>query len=311
MAVFNGLQSEHFATYAPEKWSSMVHNLARMKTKDVMVSLAEAIGNRPGQTFEGLVRGASDEIPNITNQKKVDSQWVYWYLNKESREALSSLLGKTVLDQASLFTTAAHEKHITLAIILRNDRLVAGVRIAKSAEVDRNNLIAKLDKDKHAQAFLETLADVPAGLVMGAEGALVPCSSVESPEGLSTMLETLRGGQDAFFLGISIESAEAIAAGDALLDTLASVMDAATRIYAAVAWARDNDFIGATHEIKREKKEKLQRAANFQPGDKVRITKGLLSGKIGVVESVDSKAVAKVSVGQMSLKVSGQDLVPL
>ena len=69
MAVFNGLQSEHFQTYAPEKWSSMVHNLARMKTKDVVVSLADAIGGRPGQTFDGLVRGASDEIPNITNQK--------------------------------------------------------------------------------------------------------------------------------------------------------------------------------------------------------------------------------------------------
>jgi len=311
MAVFNGLQAEHFETYAPEKWSSMVHNLARMKTKDVVVSLAEAIGSRPGETFEGLVRGASDEIPNITNQKKVDSQWVYWYRNKEAREALSSLLGKTVLDQASIFTTAAHEKHIILAIIVRNDRLTAGVRIAKSAEVDRNNLIAKLEKEEHSKAFLEILTGLPQNLVVGAESSLSPCADMSSADALETMLDTLRGGNEAFFLGLSLDSKEAIEAGDGLLDTLAQVMDASAKVYQMVSWARENDFIGATHEIKREKQEKLKRAANFQPGDKVRITKGLLSGKIGVVESVDAKAVAKVSVGQMSLKVPGQDLVPL
>jgi hypothetical protein len=311
MAVFNGLQSEHFETYAPEKWSSMVHNLARMKTKDVVVSLADAIGGRPGQTFDGLVRGASDEIPNITNQKKVDSQWVYWYRNKESREALSSLLGKTVLDQASIFTTAAHEKHIILTVVLRSDKLIAGLRIAKSAEVDRNNLVAKLSKRDHADAFLELLADAPAELVVGPESELVSCRELSSPESLETMLETLREGQEAFFLGLTLDAAAAIDAGDSLLDTLASVIDAAARVYRMVSWSRENDFIGATHEIKREKQEKLKRAANFKPGDKVRITKGLLSGKIGIVESVDAKAVAKISIGTMSLKVSGQDLVPL
>ena len=311
MAVFSGLETEHFATYAPEKWSSMVHNLTRMKTKDVLVSLADAVGGRPGDTFVDLVRGASDEIPNITNQKKVDSQWVYWYRNKDARDALSSLLGKTVLDQASIFTTAAHEKHVILTIVMRNDSLIAGLRIAKSAEVDRNNLIAKLSKPEHAEAFLGLVSQGPDNLVVGPESNLVPCTDLGSPEALHAILEALRGGEEAFFYGLSLTPDAAIELGDGLLEAVASVMDTAAGLYRSVAWARDNDFIGATHEIKREKQEKLKRAANFKPGDKVRITKGLLSGKVGVVESVDAKAVAKVSVGQMSLKVSGQDLIPL
>ena len=42
MAEFKGLTSEHFATYEPSRWSSMVHNLARMKAKDEMVEANEA-----------------------------------------------------------------------------------------------------------------------------------------------------------------------------------------------------------------------------------------------------------------------------
>ena len=64
--------------------------------------LAQTATDELESILSHLVRGASDEIPNITNQKKVDRQWVYWYRNKEDRETLSNFLGKTVLDSANL-----------------------------------------------------------------------------------------------------------------------------------------------------------------------------------------------------------------
>ena len=69
MAEFKGLTSEHFSTYEPSRWSSMVHNLARMKAKDAMVALAQTATSDLEEAVAHLVRGASDEIPNITNQK--------------------------------------------------------------------------------------------------------------------------------------------------------------------------------------------------------------------------------------------------
>ena len=59
------------------------------------------------------------------------------------------------------------------------------------------------------------------------------------------------------------------------------------------------------------KEEKIKKSANFQTGDKVRITTGLLSGKVGIIENIDAKAMVKVAVGKMSVKVPGQDLIPL
>ena len=76
MTAFAGLTQEHFNTYSQEKWSSMVHNLARMKTKDVVIGLCSHAETGLEAELEGLQRSTSDEIPNITNQKKVDSQWV-------------------------------------------------------------------------------------------------------------------------------------------------------------------------------------------------------------------------------------------
>ena len=66
MAEFTGLKTESFSTYEPSRWSSMVHNLARMKAKDAMIALADSATGDLGDTLAHLVRGASDEIPKST-----------------------------------------------------------------------------------------------------------------------------------------------------------------------------------------------------------------------------------------------------
>ena len=43
MAVFEGLTQVHFDAYTEEKWSSMVHNLTRMKAKDTLSKLVKAL----------------------------------------------------------------------------------------------------------------------------------------------------------------------------------------------------------------------------------------------------------------------------
>ena len=81
--------------------------------------------------------------------------------------------------------------------------------------------------------------------------------------------------------------------------------------YKHIAWSKTNDCIGQGRAVKKEKEEKIKRSANFQTGDKVRITTGLLSGQIGIIENIDTKAMVKVAVGKMSVKVAGQDLIPV
>lgn len=310
MADFQGLTSKHFSPYEPSRWSSMVHNLARMQAKDTLVSLAQIATEPLEESLGRLVRGASDEIPNITNGKKVESQWVYWYRSKEDRETLSSFLGKTVLDSASLFTTAAQDKHIVLALVLAEKELSLGLHIAPSAEVDRRNLRAHINDEYKAEKLVEVLKNLPPHLQMGALGELAPVEQFASEAGLQDLVPLL--DSDArFFMGYRLNSDEACKEGSDLLEWVTLGLRQLLPLYQAIAWSKTNDCIGQGRAVKKEKAEKIKKASNFKAGDKVRITTGLLSGQIGIIENVDAKAMAKVAVGKMSVKVHGQDLVPL
>src|SRR5262245_32138245 len=102
MTAFKGFGQDTFAAYSPDKWSSNVHNLARMRNKEAMLILCDQAQKGLEEEFSGLSRVASDEIPNIVNHKKVDSQWVYWYRDAAARASLTSFLEKTPLDQANI-----------------------------------------------------------------------------------------------------------------------------------------------------------------------------------------------------------------
>ena len=310
MAEFKGLTSEHFETYEPSRWSSMVHNLARMKAKDAMVALADHATQEISESLEHLVRGSSDEIPNITNQKKVDCQWIYWYRNKQDRETLSNFLGKTVLDSASLFTTAAQDKHIVLGLVLSQTKVTVGLHIAPSAEVDRRNFLAHLKDEYKIDKMLEAFTELPENILMGSPDALKPIGDWTLGSD-RVQLEELLESDSPFFLGYVVDPDLGIEMSEELSSWVQNGFENLLSFYTHVAWSKTNDCIGQGRAVKKAKEEKIKKSANFQTGDKVRITTGLLSGKIGIIENIDAKAMVKVAVGKMSVKVPGQDLIPL
>jgi len=306
---FGGLAVETFATYTSDKWSSMVHNLARMKAKETLLQLSERAATGIGEELAGLVRASSDEIPNVSNHKRVDSQWVYWFRNQEERDTLASFLKATPLDQATIFNIAPQDKHATLAVILREPEIWIGLRIAPGALVDRRNLGSKLSKSWEREALRDRLRELPEGAQVGSEGATVPTAEV-TLDTLAEMTERLGDKEPTWLLGHAVASADAIELGPDLADHVGRWLGVLAPFYRWAAWTRSNDHIEATKQIQEEKAAKRRQATSYQSGDKVRIVAGLFSGKLGVVENVDTKAQVKVRVGKMSVVVSGHDLVP-
>ncbi|MEL6546968.1 MAG: hypothetical protein AAFQ82_20240, partial [Myxococcota bacterium] len=164
--AFDGLKRDLFETYSEDKWTSNVHNLARMRGKDAMVQLADAVSATVGARYADLQRGHSDEIPNILNQKKVDSQWVYWTRNADEKKALSVLFEKLKLDGSMLMSTPTHDKHALVGLRVNADELRVCFRIAASAQIDCRNLAAKLTKENYITPFIELLSELPEGFVL-------------------------------------------------------------------------------------------------------------------------------------------------
>lgn len=307
--AFSGLGAETFATYTPDKWSSMVHNLARMKAKDTMVALCDAAQAHLDDTLGGLARAASDEIPNITNQKKVDAQWVYWFRDKDARESLASFLKKIELSQAHIFDLAPQDKHAILAVVIRESELWVGHRIAAAAEVDRKNLVSKLGKSWERESLVSLLQELPQGATLGLEGDTKAAHEL-TPNDLHELAGRFNKTAPAFVVGHAFSPEEAVELGADLAHQVGRWLSAMAPVYRFSAWSRDNDFIEATKQIQEEKAAKRRQATSYKKGDKVRVISGMFTGKNGVVESVDTKAKVKVRVGTMSVVVSGHDLVP-
>ncbi len=307
--AFSGLDETLFATYAPEKWSSMVHNLARMKGKDTLLALCDQAATTLTEELRGLARAASDEIPNISNQKRVDSQWVYWFRGPEEREGLAGFLKQTPLDQATIFNIATQDKHATLAVIIREAELWIGLRIAPGATVDRRNAASLLAKQWKREQLLELLAELPEGATLGPAEDTCPSDAIND-ELLQQQAELLGDKDPTWEIGHSITAADAIGLGTDVADHVGRWLGVLAPFYRYFAWSRDNDQIAAAKQIQEEKAQKRRQAASYQKGDKVRLTGGMFAGKLGVVESTGTKAQVKVRVGKMSIKVSGTDLIP-
>lgn len=309
MTRFAGLTEAMFSVYTPEKWSSMVHNLPRMRNKDAMLALCEAASAGLETELAGLSRASSDEIPSIVNQKRVEAQWVYWYRDAAARQSLASFLEKTPLDQANIFNIAPQDKHVTLAVVMRLTELWIGLRVAAGAVVDRRNLASKLANSWEREHFLSLLQDMPDGAIMGFEDGEIPCAEV-TLEHLVTLSEALNTSDKAWVVGSRIDVAEAVQLSAELVDDVRRWLGALTPLYRFTAWTQDNDLIEANKQIQEEKAQKRRQATAFNKGDRVRITAGLFSGKLGTVQETDTKAQVKVLVGKMSVVVPGDTLTP-
>jgi len=305
--IFKGFDQAAFATYSQEKWSSMVHNLARMKVKDAMLALCAQATAHLGDELQGLVRAASDDIPNITNHKRVDAQWVYWFRGPTERDSLASFLKATPLNEATIFNIAPQDKHATLAVIIREGEIWTGLRIASGALVDRRNLASKLAKPWERETLLALLAELPEGTELGLAGESHPITEITDAD-LAGVAERLVEDERAFIAGHRVAAQEVIELGDELSDHVGRWLGVLAPVYRFAAWSRDNDFIEAGKQIQEEKAAKRRQATSYHKGDKVRIIGGLFAGKLGIVESIDTKAQVKVRVGKMSVVVSGHDL---
>ena len=315
-APFAGLRQEMFELYVVAKWSSNVHNLPRMRSKDAMIALAAAVHDQAPGLFENLARAASDEIPNISNQKCVRAQWAYWARDAAERKGLATFLEKMPLGDANIFTVAAHEKHASLALIANHEGLDVALSVPITATVDRRNLAAKLSQSWERQAALSLLHELPPEAQLWLGEAPARAVSTLDDAGLAQLgheLVSQAGPAKAagsLRVGFRLSPEQAEHAGLGLVDEVVARLPTLTRLYRFAAWHRSNDVIEAAKQLQAEKAEKRRTATPFRRKEPVRVVGGLFRGQRGtVVECDDPRGQVKVQLGRMAVMIASDDLV--
>jgi hypothetical protein len=302
---FSGFDAAAFAVYTPEKWSSMVHNLPRMRNKDLLGGLCDLVDASLRVLLQKTDRTASDEIPNVVNQRRVQSQGVFWIRDLATRSQLASFLEKMPLDRKITLNLAPQDKHVSLAVELQHGGLWVGLRLPSGAAVDRHNLQKKLQQSWERPRFLELLHGLPEPMRAGF-GSSTQAVREAVDEQLTLLATQLDADDLPYLVGDRLSIDEVVAAGPDLPQQIHDRLATLAPLYRFIAWTRDNDLIDATKQIQEEKVRKRQVA--FVVGDRVRIMRGPFSGKQGKILAMDSKSQVRLTVGPISVRMPADDL---
>ncbi len=304
---------DHLDAYRQEKWSSMVHNLSRMKAKDALLAFADKVEANMGSTIDGLQRYASDEMPNISNQKRVESQLVTWCRGEDARARLKSLAQKTSLQEASVFAIAPHDQHLGMAMMLRDDGLFCGLYFGSQASVDRSNTTKKASASwskEETRALVDAFPDETM-LVFGPKSEMLDGNNVSSEERTNRLLEAVQRTDTSTAVGVIIPRDDLLAANADPCGQAVAHLERFMPFFTHVLWTPENDHIGLGKVLKAQKDEQQQRQAAVKSGDKVRITTGMFSGQLGIVEAQAGSNKFKVKVGKMTVVVKTTEVIPL
>jgi hypothetical protein len=326
--MFPGLTGSDFDCYEPRKWKSNVYNRERMEVRQKLLALGrQCSGQLLGSDGAPLFIEASVEHPALWNHKQVDTQSVYFSRSEAARKELDGFIDRQKPIASLLDDPTPQRNHLFLAITVSHEAIEASLKLHPDASVDRQNLERKLDEHYEAERLVALLGELPDSFRIGVTPELRPIAGIDADvlREIAGALPAASGGNGhglpqlmvmpgqpvppphMFYVGCSIERAALLAMSPADQEkwaqtTLAELLP----IYRFIGWSRDNDFVSMRQVL--DKERTVRRQKGLHKNDKVRIIRGMLTGKDGLVQEVDAKGQLKVLVGKMVIKIDAADV---
>jgi uncharacterized protein YktB (UPF0637 family) len=255
--IFDGFSGEDFDAYAPSKWSSNMFTLQRRKVKDKLDSIGKQLATEFGNAGLELILHLSDDHPSLWNNKKVDTQWLFFSRDTNAQRELSDIIDTEKTLAATLVDPTPLYRHIFLGVSINETTLEVGIRLHHDAWVDRKNLLAILGDDEKRRGFFALCQSLPAQIDFGLhQNDLTGVASLEG--------ETLQEFQNEFdtsskgwmFMGARIPRDEVMAKGAEIAQTVVSTMKDLVPVYKYIAWSPQNDAVSIDTIVKQKKQER-------------------------------------------------------
>lgn len=313
--MFPGFTDRDFEAYAPQKWKSNVFNRERLEVKQKLVLLGKELASMLiAADGSPLLGEASVEHPALWNHKQVEAQHLFFSRNEGARKELDRIIDRARPIMSMLEDPTPQRNHIFLAVTIGHDQVEFALKLHPDARIDRQNLERKIGEHWERDKLIELLHDLPEGYTVGVTGgAGAAASAVDEPRLKAIVADLARpelpGKTNLFVIGRSLPRSAATAAGGELVATAQRELGALMPIYHFIAWSRDNDFVLMREALKQEKQ--AQRKKGLAKNDKVRIVRGVFSGRTGVIQDIDTKGALKILVGAVPVKMSADEVEKL
>ena len=331
--MFPGLTGSDFECYEPRKWKSNVYNRERMEVRQKLLAVArQCSAQLCGSDGAPLFIEASVEHPALWNHKQVDTQSVYFSRTEAARKELDGFIDRQKPIASLLDDPTPQRNHLFLAVTISHDGLEASLKLHPDASVDRQNLEHKLHEHYESERFLGLLAELPPAFRVGVTPELREVTGVDS-EALHEIITALppghtiagggSGGAPAplalglpgqpvppprmFYIGSSLERGAVLGLSAAEQEAwVRTTLGQLLPLYRFIVWSRENDFVSMRQVL--DKERTVRRQKGLHKNDRVRIIRGMLTGKDGLVQEVEAKGQLKVLVGKMVIKIDAADV---
>ena len=315
MATFRGFQPHDFDAYAPQKWRSNVYNLERMQVKDKLLCLGRDVSPLvPAPDALPLTLESSVEHPALWNGNQVTEQALYFLRGEAERQELHGRIVRTKSLSSLLADRAPYRDHVHLCLILRHEDLTVGLALHREAVVDWQNASRRAADAWQLQSFLERVHHIDPAFLVSLHGGETIAPNQLTAEALREALSaetTPKTGPAKPVLRVlrRYSRTDPYLAEPAFTDRIREDIGALLPLYAFLAWSHQHDLVSVKEGIKEEKKAK--KARGLTRDDAVRVTRGLFSGKTGVILEVDDRGGLRVRLGTMVVKLDAADVAPL
>ena len=261
--------------FESHKQRSMVYTPERRALRDRLESLGTLLGPDWKTT---------DDAPSLANGRRVQEMWLYALRNSEVHESL----GGPKVNLASPFAldTLPFHDHMARFVRVDGEGYSWGLLIHAKAKADRANFQVLL-KQKNLLPLIEGL---------NAEFSL----DAEAPLGQGDDILGSRFGK-GFCLWWRRDLDECT---DEVIQTNLTQLEP---LCDALGWTPERDLAGLALKAKKAKKA-ASATPVFAPGDRVRIRKGLLTGRRGQVDRIRPDGRVMVALGPAAMDFSSEDL---
>jgi transcription antitermination factor NusG len=307
---FSPFSTKDFDAYLQNKWESHVFNRERLEVREKLEALGKLLNpSLVGGDGAPLECEVSTEHPALWNQRKVQNQHLFFSRNKEARKEIEGIISKNRSMAALIEDPSPLRNHIFLAVMIDKDQVELSLKLHTDAAVDRDNLQRKCQEYFHREKLVNLIQDLPAGFRVGIYGQSDGVTAELDDEAFQKLIQDLPSCDSWLAVRRTLSREDPAVTEPDFVDLARECLTQLLPIHNFIAWSRENDFVSMRDTLK--KKEAKTKSKGLSKNDRVRVVRGMFSGKTGVVQGTDAKGGLKVLLGSMMVKLTGEDVVKL
>lgn len=305
---FYPFTEQDFNAYLDHKWQSNVFNRERLEVKQKLTALGRLLSPMMlASNGAPLECEVSSEHPALWNQHRVQNQYLFFSRNQASRPELDNIINKKRSIAALIEDPSPLRNHLFLSVMINKQQIELALKLHSDAVVDRDNLLRKCQEFFQREKLVNMIAGLPEEYFIGLAGIHeIPTSECTDPQLQQLLQEFSNSSGSMFEIHRSLPRDNPLVRENTFVDFSKEQFGYLLPILHYIAWTRDNDYVLMRDTLK--KQEIKQKSRGLTKNDTIRVMRGMLSGKTGVIQEIDAKGNVKALVGNMLVKLNSSDV---